>query len=326
VRASRLVSILLLLQARGRMTAAELAAELEVSERTVYRDLLDLGAAGVPLYGERGEGGGYRLLGGYRTNLTGLTPEEAETLLLTGATGPLAELGLGTLLTATRLKLLAAIPPDLRSLATRAEHRFHLDPTGWSHVKHGDKSHLRTVAGAVWRDHQLRIGYPSGEGNVARRQLDPLGLVHKTGNWYLVASSDGEMRVFRVDRIRSADELDVPAERPTGFDLASYWGQWETEYAARLPTFSTRVRLGPAADRHKDSMGMLSPRSSTESARDPDGWARQTLLFDDREWALIALQALGPEVEILEPDDLREELAARARQLFDRCRTPARLA
>lgn len=326
MRASRLVSILLLLQARGRMTAAALAHELEVSERTVYRDLLDLGAAGVPVYGERGEGGGYQLIDGYRTNLTGLTPDEAEALLLTGATGPLAELGLGTLLAATRLKLLAAVPPELRSLATRAEHRFHLDPSGWTHVKRAGKSHLQTVAGAVWRDHRLRIGYPRGEGGVTKRLLDPLGLVHKTGNWYLVARCDGDLRVYRVDRIRDADELDVSAERPERFDLASYWRSWEAEYADRLPTFSTRVRLGPQANRHKNSMGMLSPRASTEVETDADGWVRQTLLFDDRRWALVALQALAPEVEILQPDDLRDELAARARQLLDRCLAPAVLA
>src|SRR5215212_2653307 len=134
VRASRLVSILLHLQSRGQLTAAELAEELEVSERTIYRDLFELGAAGVPIYGARGKGGGYRLLDGYRTNLTGLTAEEAGALLISGAPGPAAELGLGSLLAATRLKLLAAVPPALRETATRAEGRFYLDPGAGSTI------------------------------------------------------------------------------------------------------------------------------------------------------------------------------------------------
>ncbi len=165
MRASRLVSILLILQARGVVTAAELAGELEVSIRTIYRDLADLGAAGVPVYGERGEGGGYQLLDGYRTNLTGLTTDEASALLLTGASGAAAELGLGTLLAATRLKLLAAVPPALRDIATRAEGRFHVDPGIWTHQLPRDQQHVQTVAHAIWHDRQVRLTYrrPGGQ-------------------------------------------------------------------------------------------------------------------------------------------------------------------
>src|SRR5215207_8252961 len=171
VRASRLVSILLHLQSRGRLTAAELAGKLEVSERTIYRDLFELGAAGVPIYGERGKGGGYRLLDGYRTNLTGLTAEEAGALVISGARGPAAELGLGSLLAATRLKLLAAVPPALRETATRAEERFYLDPGGWTHERARDDRHLQTVAGAVWNDRRLEIRYRRPGGHAVRRTL-----------------------------------------------------------------------------------------------------------------------------------------------------------
>ena len=209
VRASRLVSILLHLQSRGRLTAAELAGELEVSERTIYRDLFELGAAGVPIYGERGKGGGYQLLDGFRTNLTGLTAEEAGALLIAGAPGPAAELGLGSLLAATRLKLLAAVPPALRETATRAEGRFYLDPGGWEHDRPRDDRHLKTVARAVWNDRRLEIGYRRPDGQVVRRTLDPLGLVHKTGVWYLVAIHDGDTRVFRVDRILADRETET---------------------------------------------------------------------------------------------------------------------
>src|ERR671917_2198616 len=172
MRASRLVSILLLLQARGRLTAERLAEELEVSERTMYRDLFELGAAGVPVYGERGKGGGYRLLEGYRTNLTGLTAEEAGALLIAGAPGPAAELGLGSLLATTRLKLLAAVPPALRETATRAEGRFYLDPGGWAHDRARGERHLKTLARAAWDDRRLEIGYRPPDGKAARRMLD----------------------------------------------------------------------------------------------------------------------------------------------------------
>jgi predicted DNA-binding transcriptional regulator YafY len=318
MRASRLVSILLLLQARGRLTAAELAEELEVSERTIYRDLFDLGAAGVPVYGERGVRGGYRLLDGYRTNLTGLTAQEAGALLMSGAPGPAAELGLGSLLAATRLKLLAAVPPALRETATRAEERFYLDPGSWEHHRPRDDRHLKTVARAVWNDRRLDISYRRPEGHAGRRTLDPLGLVHKTGVWYLVAIHDGATRVYRVDRILAAQELDVASRRPGDFDLATFWEQWEAAYATSLPAFSARVRLGPLAQRHRDDLGGLAPRAAAEDPPDNDGWVAQTLLFDDRRVAIAALLALAPEVEIIAPGDLRHDLVAVARQTIAR--------
>src|SRR5829696_2048722 len=264
MRASRLVSILLLLQGRGRLTATALARELEVSERTIYRDLFDLGAAGVPVHGERGKGGGYRLLDGYRTNLTGLTAEEAGALLMSGAPGPAAELGLGSLLAATRLKLLAAVPPALRETATRAEGRFYLDPGGWEHDRPRDDRHLKSVARAVWDDRRLEVSYRRPNGKATRRTIDSLGLVHKTGVWYLVAIHDGATRVYRVDRILAVRETETASRRPDDFDLARFWESWEIDYAASLPVFTARVRLGPLAQRHRDDLGGLSPRAVAE--------------------------------------------------------------
>jgi predicted DNA-binding transcriptional regulator YafY len=318
VRASRLVSILLHLQSRGRLTAAELAGELEVSERTIYRDLFELGAAGVPIYGERGKGGGYWLLDGYRTNLTGLTAEEAGALLISGAPGPAAELGLGSLLAATRLKLLAAVPPALRETATRAEGRFYLDPGGWEHDRPRDDRHLKTVASAVWNDRRLEVSYRHPDGTATRRTLDPLGLVHKTGVWYLVAIHDGDMRVYRVDRIVAARETETVSRRPDDFKLVTFWEHWEIDYAASLPVFSARVRLGPLAQRHRDDLGGLSPRAVAEDLPDNDGWIEQTLLFDDQRVAIAALLALAPEVEVIAPNDLRLDLVAVARETIER--------
>lgn len=319
VRGPRLVRLLLLLQARGRLTAAQLAAELEVSERTIYRDLVDLGGSGVPVVGERGAGGGYRLLDGYRTNLTGLTVEEAEALLLTGAAAPLTAAGLGAHLAAARLKLLAAVPASLREVALRAEQRFLLDPFLWAHAGGGDGDHLATVADAVWHDRRLRIRHRRGDGRVAERLLDPLGLVHKTGSWYLVAARDGQVRVYRVDRVLAATASDESAARPAGFDLTAFWRRWEAEYAATLPVYPVRVRLGPHAQRYRDAIGPLAPRSFSDEQIEDDGWVCQSLVFDDLPVAMAALLALAPDVEVLAPDELRRELARVAAQVVERC-------
>jgi predicted DNA-binding transcriptional regulator YafY len=310
MRASRLMTILLLLQSRGRLTAADLAVELEVSERTIYRDLDELSAAGVPVYGERGRAGGYRLLDGYRTTLTGLTAEEAGALLLAGAPGPAAELGFGALLAASRLKLLAAVPASLREIATRAEARFHLDPTAWRHERERNDRHLRTLAQAVWHDRRVRIEYHRPGEQPTWRTIDPLGLIHKTGHWYLVARHQDRTRVYRVDRIERAGLLAAPSSRPAEFDLEAFWARWEADYAATLPAFSARVRLGPEARRYRDSLGSLAPRAAAEEPPDAAGWVEQTLLFDDRRVAVAALLALAPEIEVLAPADLRSDLCA----------------
>jgi predicted DNA-binding transcriptional regulator YafY len=321
MRAARLIRIVLLLQTRGHATAEELARELEVSVRTIYRDLTALGAAGVPVYGERGDGGGYRLVGGYRTSLTGLTADETGALLLSGAAAPVVgELGIGGLLAATRLKLLAAVPPGMRGVATRAEQRFHLDPGGWAHARPRSDEHLRTVARAVWEDRVLGLRYRRGDGTVVRRTVHPLGLVHKTGTWYLVAAHRRASRVYRVDRIMRADVHDAPAWRPDDFDLPAFWADWERAYADTLPTFVTVVRLGPRAQRYRDALGALAPRAVDHEATDPDGWTRQTLVFDSHDVAVAALLALAPDVEVLDPRTLREGLAATATALASRNR------
>ncbi|CAN5853936.1 WYL domain-containing protein [soil metagenome] len=310
MRASRLVRILLLLQTRGTVTADELAAELEVSVRTIYRDLADLGGAGVPVYGERGEGGGYRLVGGYRTSLTGLTSDETSVLMLGGAAGPMAdELGIGGLVAATRLKLLAAIPPGMRGVATRAEQRFHLDPGGWAHAQPGTPVHLEVVARATWEDRVLRLRYGRNVDTAGRRTVHPLGLVHKAGTWYLVATHRSRLRVYRTDRIHAAEMIDQPATRPADFDLVTFWSAWEQAYAASLPQFMTTVRLGPGARRYRDVLGGIAPRAITdEHPVDADGWQRQTLLFDNAGIARAALLALAPDVEVLAPADLRADV------------------
>jgi len=206
VQASRLLSILMLLQSRGRMSAFALARSLEVSVRTVYRDVDSLSAAGVPVYGDRGRSGGYQLREGWRTQLTGLTSGEARALLMTGLPGPAKALGLGEAAASAHLKLLAALPADWRSDAERVSARFHLDPVDWFRGA-APADQLRVVAEGVWGERRLRMRYESWTA-VSDRVVDPLGLVLKGGAWYLVARQQREPRTYRVAAIESAQVLD----------------------------------------------------------------------------------------------------------------------
>src|ERR671930_51321 len=237
VRASRLVSLLLLLQTRGQLTAAELADRLEVSERTIQRDVEALADAGVPVEAMRGPAGGYRLSGGYRTKLTGLTGEEAEALFV----GPAAELGLGRVFADARLKVLAALPPELQERAERSVRLFHLDTRGW--FRGEDKTpHLPTLADAVWRGRRVSARYREGP-KVVRRTLEPLGLVLKAGVWYLVAHRSAGMRVYRVSRFASVRVREEGFERLAGFDLAEFWEEWSLRFERDRPRFDVRLRM-----------------------------------------------------------------------------------
>src|SRR5437762_11273962 len=244
MRATRLVSLLLLLQTRGLLTAAELAERLEVSVRTVHRDAEALAAAGVPIEAVRGPAGGYRLAGGYRTRLTGLTAEEAEALFV----GPAAELGLGRVFADARLKVLAALPPELQERAERSVRLFHLDTRGW--FRGEDKTpHLPTLADAVWRGRRVSARYREGPKTV-RRTLDPLGLVLKAGVWYLVAHRSAGMRVYRVSRFVSVRTRDDGFDRPEDFDLASFWQEWSRTFEASRPRVEVTLRASELAIRH----------------------------------------------------------------------------
>ncbi len=313
MRASRLISILLLLQTRGRMTAQELAEELEVSVRTVYRDVESLGAAGVPLYADRGPAGGYQLLDGYRTRLTGLTSGEAESLFLAGIPGPAAQLGLGTVLAGAQLKLLAALPLELRSRAGRIKERFHLDAPGWFHE--GDElPHLAAVADAVWNQRALYVRYRRWGGEVDRT-LNPLGLVLKAGVWYLVASVSGQLRTYRVSRILELETLNQHFERPEGFDLAGYWQTWAEQFQSRLYQAEAVIRLSPQAiELLPYFFTPEASRAAKASARPvaPDGWVQVVLPVESIEHAFHDLLRFGADAEVVAPRALRERMTGAA--------------
>jgi predicted DNA-binding transcriptional regulator YafY len=295
MRAERLVSLLLLLQTRGQLTAAELAERLEVSVRTVHRDVCSLAAAGVPVDAVRGPAGGYRLAGGYRTRLTGLTADEAGALFAAGMPGPAAELGLGGELAAARLKLLAALPAELQERAAQAQRLFHLDTRRW--FRAGDRvPHLPALAAAVWHESRVRLRYREG-ARVVRRTVDPLGLVLKGGAWYLVARRSAGMRVYRVSRVVSVRPLEQRLERPPGFELAAFWEEWSRAFEEGRPRVEVSVRVSEDVRRHLPDIRRI----------EPDGSA--VVAFESLGEALREVMRFGEDLEVLAPAELRARVA-----------------
>ncbi|CAL9624430.1 helix-turn-helix transcriptional regulator [Streptomyces sp. NPDC057838] len=308
MKSSRLVSLLLLLQTRGRMTAAQLAEELEVSVRTVYRDVEALSAAGVPLYGDAGHAGGYRLLDGYRTRLTGLTAGEAEALFLAGAPGAAAQLGLGSVLAAAQLKVRAALPPQLRAHADRISGRFHLDAPGW-YAGADETPHLPAVADAVWQGRAVHVLYRRWrEPTDVERRLEPYGLVLKAGRWYVVAGPGP--RTYRVDQILRLSATDEEFTRPDDFDLAGYWAAYQRDFHRGLRSERAVVRVAPGVT--------LPGVTEDESAPEADGRRRVTVTIESVDHALAEFLRLGTGVEVLEPPELRARIARTAAELADR--------
>jgi predicted DNA-binding transcriptional regulator YafY len=318
MRASRLVSLLLLLQSRGGQTAAELARELEVSVRTIHRDVDALSASGVPIYADRGPHGGIRLVDGYRTRLTGMTADEAEALFLAGLPGPAAELGLGTVVAAARLKVLAALPTEMRGRASRLVERFHLDAGAWYHAGEA-VPFLGELSEAVWECRRVQIGYHRGDKTVDRI-LEPLGLVLKAGVWYLVAQADGQPRTYRVSRVSRVTTLDEIFERPERFDLAAFWTESSAAYERDTPRVEVVLRI--ARDRLDRLRGVIGERPYDTLERlddaDPDGWIRVRVKLDWPNEVTTQLLAVGPGCELVEPQHLRMRIAAEARQLAAR--------
>ncbi|MGP3953632.1 helix-turn-helix transcriptional regulator [Streptomyces sp. 7N604] len=344
MRAARLIKLVLLLQSRPSMTAAELARQLEVSERTVARDVLALSEAGVPVYADRGRAGGYRLIGGYRTRLTGLGRTEAEALFLSGVPSALREMGLADAGSAARLKVAAALLPELSDAPTSAAQRFHLDAPGWWQEPETPEL-LPEIAAAVWDDRPLTVRYVRGDAEV-ERELEPYGLVLKAGVWYLAARVPGEFagagdyRVYRVDRfaaVASAAEGKAGAEVPAvaastagrerfvrdeSFDLPGFWAERAQQFARSILREKVVLRLSESGARRLPYVtDRTAGREAVAAAGEPDaaGWVRVTLPVESLEVAFSQLLTLGPEAEVLEPAELRErfaEAAARAAALY----------
>ncbi|MGW2561892.1 helix-turn-helix transcriptional regulator [Streptomyces sp. NPDC001514] len=307
MRAARLIKMVLLLQSRPSMTAAELAQELEVSERTITRDALALSEAGVPVYADRGRAGGYRLIGGYRTRLTGLARTEAEALFLSGLPGALREMGLEDAASAAQLKVSAALLPSLRDASRSAAQRFHLDAPGW-YQEPETPDLLPVVAEAVWDDRVLAARYRDAE-----RELEPYGLVLKAGVWYLCARADGaSFRVYRIDRFTAVALTERRFARDESFDLPAFWEERAAQFARSILRTEIVVRLSPDGARR---LPYVTDRAAAEealaAAGPPDGQGRVTVALpvESEVVAFSQLLSLGAEAEVLEPADLRKRFA-----------------
>jgi predicted DNA-binding transcriptional regulator YafY len=316
MRADRLLSILLLLQTHQRLTAGDLARRLEVSERTIHRDMEALGMAGVPVTAERGTGGGWSLLEGYRTNLTGLTSAEMQALLLAKPSRLLADLGLRQAADAALLKLLAALPAMSRRDAEYTRQRLHVDGAGW-HEAAEAVPYLLPIQEAIWQERRLRLTYQRGDGATVERLADPLGLVAKGGVWYLVATVDGELRSYRVSRVLSAEATEASFTRPPDFDLAAYWEQSTADFKANLPRYPATLRADPSivpAMRRADRYARVEQVGPPES----DGWVTVSMLFEEEHNALEYVLRFGPQVEVIEPAALREQVIQAAERVLAR--------
>ncbi|GAA2649856.1 helix-turn-helix transcriptional regulator [Streptomyces lunalinharesii] len=354
MRAARLIKMVLLLQSRPSMTAGELARELEVSQRTVARDVLSLSEAGVPVYADRGRAGGYRLIGGYRTRLTGLGRSEAEALFLSGVPSALREMGLADVASAARLKVSAALLPELRDAASGAAQRFHLDAPRWYHDPE-TPALLPVLADAVWDDRRLTVRYLRRDREVVR-ELEPYGLVLKAGVWYVAARAAPEgsaalpagappdgagaragFRVYRVDRFTAAAPTVPPEGLPGGlpgadavhagrfvrdpaFDLPAFWAERAAQFRRSLLREEVVVRLSPRGVRQLPHVTEpTAAREAVERATaaggpDAQGWLTVTLAVESEEVAYAQLLGLGPEGEVCAPPALRERFGAAARR------------
>lgn len=323
MRASRLLSILTTLQARGQVTAPELAVACEVSVRTIYRDIDALAAAGIPVYADRGAEGGYRLLDGYRVRLNGLSQPEAEALFMTGLPGPAAALGLEPAMLAAQTKLMAALPANLRPNAGRLQQRFHLDAPSWFGETEQPK-HLRAIAGALLRESPIEIRYQSWRAE-KRRRVAPLGLVLKGGSWYLAGQVEGSVRTYRVARVLDCSVLDERFARPAGFDLAAYWQAATTRLEAEMHPNLATVRLSPLGIKLLNALSQpyVKTRTRIEETADEDGWRIAHVPIGKTVWhAAAELLRLGAEAEVLAPAELRDKMAELTEAMAARYRTP----
>ncbi|WP_026204657.1 helix-turn-helix transcriptional regulator [Actinomycetospora chiangmaiensis] len=319
MRASRLLSVLLLLQTRGRMTARELADELGVSIRTIYRDMDGLAESGVPVYADRGPDGGYSLLEGWSTRLTGMSAEEADSLALAGMPTAAAELGLGRVLAAAQLKVHAALPDELAERSRRIAERFHLDAPGW--FREADQVPTLTgIADAVWNQRVVRIRYRRWGDEEVDRDLEPLGVVLKAGVWFLVAqpSGDGTAHTYRVSRVVAFETLDAHFERPDDFDLFRYWTSAAESLTAAFYQAEAAVRLSPGA--MELAPVVLRPHTARALAErswptDDAGWTCAVIPMESIAATRSELLALGPEVEVVSPAALREQMSEAAKGL-----------
>ncbi len=310
MRADRLISILLQLQVNRRITARELSRKLEVSERTILRDMDALSGSGIPVFAERGAGGGWSLLEEYQTRLNGLTPEEIQSLFVSTTPKLMADLGLKQTSLSAWTKLEAALPMSTRGYADFVRQRLLIDSAGWRSSSES-VSNLPTLVDALWRDRQLRFVYQRVVADASERIVDPLGLVARGSVWYLIAQRESELRTYRVSRITEVQILESAAQRPADFDLASYWERSATEFRKKLPQYRVTLKAKPDVLRWIHYRGWRLEEEQSETDH-----VRVRLRFDSEEEALQFSVGLGDEVEVIEPVELRKKVCKRANSIL----------
>jgi predicted DNA-binding transcriptional regulator YafY len=315
MRADRLLSVLLLLQSRRRVTGRQLAAHLEVSARTVHRDMDALSAAGIPVVAIRGAQGGWELSEGWRTEVPGLDDVELRALLM-AQPRVIGDVPLAAAAERAMVKLLAAMPEAQRRRAATMRQRLFVDPVGWRGTRE-NLSMLPIVQAAVEHDRKLRIRYRSIGKEPEDRTVSPLGLVAKAMTWYLVAQADAGLRTYRVSRIEAAEPLDEPVSRPTDFDLAVYWKTSNERFASERRQYAVTLRLEPAAARRmlEFQNSVLVPEAD---AGDREGWVTLVTHFESEDEAAFFVGGLGARADVIEPASLRRRIVGEAAAIVAR--------
>ena len=315
MRADRLLSIMLLLQVHRQLTSKELSRRLEVSQRTIHRDMEALSGAGVPVYAQRGAGGGWILDEGFRTAPVGLKEAEIRALFLARPSQLMEDLGLDEAAEAALVKLLSALPHQSRQSADDIRQRIYLDAVGWRRSEEATPC-LTDLQTAVWSDRKMKLTYRRGGSELSARVVDPLGLVASGPVWYLVAAVEGEIRTYRVSRIEEVTILDEPVNRPSDFDLAEHWQASKTRFVANLPVYEATLRVDPDVLPSLQRFGRPRP-ITRQDAPDADGRVIVAMRFDVFEEARETILGWGNQVEVMAPRELRAWVAESARRLVE---------
>ena len=313
MRADRLLAILLRLHVRGKLTAKDLAKELEVSRRTILRDIIALGIAGVPVYTEGGHGGGIHLDSAYRVNLTGLTEPEALALAHVFSRLPLETREYQQAADLALMKLLAALPAPQRHTVQRMQERVHLDPNSWWHERVAPPS-LEMLEQAIFEERRLYIIYEHYDGTLTESNIEPYGLVDKVGSWYLVAVRAGEWRTYRVERLREVCLLDARFERQEAFDLAAHWRAQSAQFESSLPPFHCILQVA------RESLSRLEKyvagRFHLAEDQVEEDWVEVTLRLTSLDEARMLVWGLDDQVRIVAPQSLRDAVLTRAQTIL----------
>jgi predicted DNA-binding transcriptional regulator YafY len=312
VRADRLISILLLLQTNGQMTARELAEKLEVSERTIYRDMEALSSSGIPIFAEQGRNGGWTLLEGYETKLTGLKKSEILSLLISPSIPLLNDLGLSESSIEARKKLIASLPVPYRDNVHDGWNRIHIDTSTW-HQQQDKIASFEILKAVIWKEHKLKLTYQKHEGTYSCTVVKPLGLVAKGSRWYFVAAKENdEIRSYRASRIQTVEVLEETFQRPKTFDLAQYWTDSTNQFIKNLPTYNVQVAVHPSAlprVTFTDRFVQVVEYGNTDQA----GWILVKLSFNTEEEAKAYILGYANQMRVIKPKKLSDQIYAMAK-------------